>query len=55
LDEEVREIIRNAVKNEDGTRVGFGSQLAAIFHGVGIEEEITEQRGHPVEPIDLNS
>jgi len=55
LDEEVREIIRNAVKNENGTRVGLGSQLAAIFHGAGIEEEIAEQRGHPVEPIDLNS
>ncbi len=52
-EEEVREILRNAVRNE-GKPVGLGTQLAAIFHGVGIDEEIPELRGYPVEPIEFD-
>ena len=54
MEEEVREILRNAVKSESSTPVGLGTQLAAIFHGVGIDEEIGELRGNPVEPIELD-
>jgi plasmid stability protein len=54
VDEEVREILRNAVASEGGTPVGLGTQLAAIFHGVGIDEEIAELRGHPVVPIEFD-
>jgi plasmid stability protein len=53
LDEEVREILRDVGTNGDSTPVGLGTQLAAIFDGVGIDEEIAELRGHPVVPIEF--
>ena len=53
-EEEVREILRNAVKNE-GELVGLGTRLAATFHGVGIDEEIAELRGYLFEPIEFES
>ncbi|HEX3071109.1 MAG TPA: toxin-antitoxin system [Thermoanaerobaculia bacterium] len=54
LQEEVREILRNAVRSERSTPVGLGTQLMAIFSGVGVDEEIEELRGYPVEPIELD-
>ena len=53
-EEEVREILRNAVVNENDAPVGLGTQLAEIFRGVGIDEEIPELRGHPVVPIEFD-
>jgi antitoxin FitA len=53
-EEEVREILRNAVKSEGGTPMGLGSRLAARFRGIGIDEEIPELRGHPVIPIEFD-
>ena len=53
-EEEVREILRNAVRSEGGPTIGLGTRLAAIFRGVGIEEEIPELRGYPVEPIEFD-
>jgi antitoxin FitA len=61
-EEEVREILRDAVKGEGSapvkseasTTVGLGTRLAATFRGVGIEEEIPELRGYPVEPIEFD-
>ena len=55
IEEEVREILRDAVKSEERSPVGLGSRLAATFRGVDIEEEIQELRGYPVVPIDLDS
>lgn len=52
-EEEVREILRNAVKDEGGPRPALGSRLAAMFAGVGLSQEIPELRGHTVEPADL--
>lgn len=53
-EEEVREILRNAVKEEDRAVLGLGSQIAALFHGIGLEEEIPELRGHPVKPAEFD-
>lgn len=52
--EEVREILRNAVKSEGSIPMGLGSRLAARFRGIGLEEEIPELRGYPVEPIEFD-
>ena len=47
-EEEVREILRNAVRDE-GTRHGaLGTRLAARFAKVGLSQEIPELRGQPV-------
>jgi plasmid stability protein len=53
-EEEVCEILRDAVKSEGDTPVGLGTRLANTFRGVGIEEEIEELRGYPVEPIEFD-
>ena len=50
-EEEVREILRNAVKGAPRPRLG--SRLAARFEGLGLDEEIPELRGHPAHPADL--
>jgi plasmid stability protein len=46
-EEEVREILRNAVRSEGGAQAPLGSRLAARFAGVGLSEDIPEWRGQP--------
>ncbi len=50
-EEEVREILRNAVTSEGDDREGLGSRIAARFRRIGIKEDIPELRGHLVEPM----
>jgi plasmid stability protein len=50
-EEEVREILRNAVKGAPRPRLG--SRLAARFAGLGLGEEIPELRGQRARPADL--
>lgn len=54
-EEEVREILRNAVRDEGGARAPLGSRLAARFARVGLREDIPELRGQPVQPADFES
>jgi antitoxin FitA len=42
MEEEVRDILRNAVKDEGRTRKGFGTEAAALFKGIGLEKPISE-------------
>jgi plasmid stability protein len=49
-EEEVREILRNAVRNEVRAPARLGSQIAARFADIGLDEEIAEIRGQPVRP-----
>jgi plasmid stability protein len=46
-EEEVRDILRDAVKEEGGKRPGLGTEIANLFEGIGFEGEIEEQRGQP--------
>ena len=50
MEEEVREILRNAAKEPDSHERGFGSEIAALFAGNGIDFDIPELRGHTVKP-----
>jgi plasmid stability protein len=52
-EEEVREILRNAVRGESGTRAPLGSRLATRFSRIGLRDEIHELRGQPVWPAEL--
>lgn len=54
-EEEIREILRNAVRNEGKTRTALGSRIAARFRRIGLKEEIPELRGHLATPADLKS
>ena len=52
--EEIRDILRNAVASENNAPMGMGTQLAEIFHGVGTDEEIPELRGYPYQPFEFD-
>ncbi|HET9227501.1 MAG TPA: ribbon-helix-helix protein, CopG family [Thermoanaerobaculia bacterium] len=54
-EEEVREILRNAVRDESGARAPLGSRLAARFAGIGLTEDIPELRDQEPRPADLES
>lgn len=50
---EVREILRDAVKAGRGAPVKLGSAIAHRFRGVGLQMDIDELRGHPVQAAHL--
>jgi antitoxin FitA len=53
-EEEVREILRNAVRDEDQP-ARLGSRIAARFSKVGLDDPIPELRGHSVRPARFES
>lgn len=52
-EEEVREILRNAVRDEEGPREPLGTRLAARFAGLGLSQDTPELRGEQARPADL--
>ena len=50
MEEIVREILRGAVLGRNAPRPRLGSRVAERFAGGGLDAEIAELRGHPVEP-----
>jgi plasmid stability protein len=55
-EEEVREILRNAIKSEGVNVIGLGSRIAARFRDIGLttDEEIKELRGQEVNPAEFD-
>jgi plasmid stability protein len=53
-EEEVREILRNAVRDERSAPPGLGTRISARFVKVGLDEPIAEARGHPGRPAELD-
>lgn len=49
MEEEIRDILRNAVHAED-PGVGLGTEISSLFAKVGLEFDIPELRGHPIKP-----
>jgi antitoxin FitA len=47
---EVREILSNAVRDEERAPARLGSRIAARFARIGLEDDIPELRGEPVRP-----
>jgi plasmid stability protein len=54
-EEEVREILRNAVRSVDEPPGRLGSRIASRFAGAGLDEEIPELRGHAVQPAEFDA
>lgn len=52
MEEEVRAILRDAVKEDVRQKGGLGTEIAALFRGIGLREgeEIPELRGHTIKP-----
>jgi plasmid stability protein len=53
MEEEVREILRNSVKQEDRPAGGLGSRIAALFRNAGLREDIPELRDIRIEQVDF--
>jgi plasmid stability protein len=47
VEEEVREMLREAVRGEESVRAPLGSRIADRFRRVGLAHEIPELRGQP--------
>jgi len=54
MEEEIRDILRDAVKDEHRGRKGLGTEIADLFRGVGLDEPIEELRGYPAQPAKLD-
>jgi len=58
MEAELREILRDAVKDEGAPKRKLGSEIVALFSGQGIGlkkgEEIREWRGYPLKPISFD-
>ena len=50
MEEEARDILRDALKDEDAPQQGLGTAIANLFRGKGLDREIPELRGYTVEP-----
>ena len=53
-EEEVREILRNAVRGMDEPPTRLGSRIAARFESCGLEQDIAELRGQLVRPAEFD-
>lgn len=49
-EQEVREILANAVRDEQQSPTKLGSRIAASFAGIGLKGEIGELRDQPARP-----
>jgi plasmid stability protein len=53
MEEEVREILRDAVKGEERTPSRLGTRIAARFARVGLTADLPELHGQAVRPADF--
>ena len=53
MEEEVRHILRNAVKEDARDRRGLGTRIAARFAKIGLSADLPEVRGVP-RPADFD-
>ncbi len=54
MEEEVRDILRNAVIEADSPAGGLGSEIAALFARSGINSDIPELRGYSIKPTSFD-
>lgn len=53
MEEEVREILRNAARDENLPLANLGSRVAARFRGIGLKKDLPELRGEGPRPADF--
>lgn len=53
MEEEAREILRNAVRTKSGPAGGPGSRIAARFRKTGLDADLPELRGQSARPADI--
>ena len=55
VEEEVRDILRNAVKVDGKRQAGLGSELKRVFQGIGIKKDIPELKGTSPKTTDFEA
>jgi len=50
MEEEVRDILRDAVKRENIPTARLGTEISSLFVKVGLDSDIPELRGHEIKP-----
>jgi antitoxin FitA len=50
MEEEIRDILRDAVMKERKPRKGLGTEIAELFKGIELDEPIQEFRGFDIKP-----
>jgi plasmid stability protein len=53
MEEEVRDILRNAVAEEETPSGGLGTDISKLFLNTGLTSDIAELRGHAIIPAEL--
>jgi antitoxin FitA len=54
MEEEVRDILRNALRDEAAAPTRLGSLIAARFRDIGLDRDIEEVRGEPPRPASFD-
>jgi antitoxin FitA len=54
MEEEVRDILRNAVNEQDTPAGGLGTEISALFTKAGLDSDIPELRGHEIKPASFD-
>ena len=54
MEEEVRDILRDAVKEEETPVRGLGTEIASLFRKAGLDADIPELRGHGITPASFH-
>lgn len=53
MEEEVRDILRNAVSGEETPSGGLGTDIARLFVKTGLASDVAELRGHAIMPAEF--
>jgi plasmid stability protein len=53
MEEEVRDILRSVVDEDEGPHGGLGTEIARLFGRAGLESDISELRGQKLTPAEL--
>lgn len=55
MEEEVRDILRNAAKEPEVASTGLGTEISSLFAKAGLKSDIPELRGSKIRPLDFES
>jgi plasmid stability protein len=53
MEEEIRDILRDAVKAESSPAGGLGTEISSLFSKLGLRDDIPELRGSRIVPPDF--
>jgi plasmid stability protein len=54
MEEEVRDILRDAVKEEETSAGGLGTAISSRFRKLGLKFDIPKLRGHKIRPVSFD-